>query len=74
MVRHEAIGVQRTGPRREQVAHDDPINHPIIAIPEAVLVIVTALINMQRDARDDEPRMSSHANEKRLASACVDAG
>ena len=63
MVRHKAIGMQRTSALRKQVAHDREVDQMVVAIAEADLLVVAALVNVQRDARHDEPCMPPHADK-----------
>jgi hypothetical protein len=52
--------MQRTRPLAALIAQDCEIDQTVIPITKACLGVIAALIDMQRDARHDEPLVSPH--------------
>jgi hypothetical protein len=60
VVGHQAIGMNRTLPQPREIAQHGQIYQAVVVLPETILPIVTALPDMQRDARHYQPRMPRH--------------
>jgi hypothetical protein len=60
VVRHEAVRVEVAPPALAQLSEVAEIHEPIAVFPKGRLAVVAALVDMQRYAAKDEPRMPRH--------------